>query len=270
MRRVTRLTARLFQALPGGNSGKPAVASDHWPGNVRELQNTVERAIILWWEGLLAFDLPSAQANQNSGAREADSAGRSPYARGIEAARTRSHHYDKAEDDMIEILTDFPDNIIAAAAHGVVTKRDYQDVLIPRVELALKRHPKIRCYYDLGRNSPGWKPARCGRISKSGSNISRDGSAWPSSRSRVDQASGQCLPLPDARRGPSLCHFRSGGRPRMDAADAYVTGALVVAAAPRLIHIAPGETPRFSNGALPALARWYHTANNALHPTGPA
>lgn len=51
---------------------------------------------------------------------------------------------------MIEILKDFPDNVVAAAAHGVVTKQDYQDTLIPRVELTLKRYPKIRCYYNLG------------------------------------------------------------------------------------------------------------------------
>jgi hypothetical protein len=54
------------------------------------------------------------------------------------------------EDDMIEILTNFPDNVVAAVAHGVVTKRDYEETLVPRVEIALKRHPKIRCYYDLG------------------------------------------------------------------------------------------------------------------------
>ena len=156
------------------------LASYHWPGNVRELQNTVERAIILWWEGLLTFDLPSAQANQNSGAREADSAGRSPYARGIEAARTRSHHYDNVEVDMIEILADFPDNVVAASAHGFVTKRDYQDILVPRVELTLKRHPKIRCYYELGREFSSMEAGAMWEISKSGSNISRAGSAWRS------------------------------------------------------------------------------------------
>src|SRR5216683_50047 len=37
-----------------------------WPGNVRELQNTVERAIILWQEGPLTFDLPSSPARQNT------------------------------------------------------------------------------------------------------------------------------------------------------------------------------------------------------------
>ncbi len=35
------------------------LAAYHWPGNVRELQNTVERAIILWREGPLTFDLPA-------------------------------------------------------------------------------------------------------------------------------------------------------------------------------------------------------------------
>jgi len=39
----------------------------HWPGNVRQLQNTVERAIILWREGQLTFDLPAARANEHPG-----------------------------------------------------------------------------------------------------------------------------------------------------------------------------------------------------------
>ena len=36
------------------------LATYHWPGNVRELQNTVERAIILWQEDPLTFDLPAS------------------------------------------------------------------------------------------------------------------------------------------------------------------------------------------------------------------
>ena len=41
------------------------LGSYDWPGNVRELQNTVERAIILWREGPLNFDLPASPARQN-------------------------------------------------------------------------------------------------------------------------------------------------------------------------------------------------------------
>jgi transcriptional regulator with GAF, ATPase, and Fis domain len=36
-----------------------------WPGNVRELQNTIERAIILWREGPLTFDLPASRPCKN-------------------------------------------------------------------------------------------------------------------------------------------------------------------------------------------------------------
>jgi formate hydrogenlyase transcriptional activator len=43
------------------------LATYQWPGNVRELQNTVERAIILWREGQLTFDLPASRANENPG-----------------------------------------------------------------------------------------------------------------------------------------------------------------------------------------------------------
>jgi formate hydrogenlyase transcriptional activator len=42
------------------------LGSYDWPGNVRELQNTVERAIILWREGPLTFDLPASPTYQNT------------------------------------------------------------------------------------------------------------------------------------------------------------------------------------------------------------
>jgi PAS domain S-box-containing protein len=41
------------------------LANYQWPGNVRELQNTVERAIILWQEGPLSFELPSSLSSKN-------------------------------------------------------------------------------------------------------------------------------------------------------------------------------------------------------------
>ena len=38
------------------------LTSFDWPGNVRQLQNVVERSLILWQEGPLAFDLPAFRA----------------------------------------------------------------------------------------------------------------------------------------------------------------------------------------------------------------
>jgi formate hydrogenlyase transcriptional activator len=37
-----------------------------WPGNVRELQNMVERAVILWTEGPLAFELPRSKTTPDN------------------------------------------------------------------------------------------------------------------------------------------------------------------------------------------------------------
>jgi transcriptional regulator with GAF, ATPase, and Fis domain len=39
------------------------LAEYDWPGNVRELQNTIERAIILWSEGPLTFNLSCARVS---------------------------------------------------------------------------------------------------------------------------------------------------------------------------------------------------------------
>jgi formate hydrogenlyase transcriptional activator len=52
-----------------GKAELDRLASYGWPGNVRELQNTVERAIILWREGPLTFDLPASPADANSSGR---------------------------------------------------------------------------------------------------------------------------------------------------------------------------------------------------------
>ena len=59
---------------------------------------------------------------------------------------------------MIEALTDFPDNIVALACEGQVTKIDYETVLVPIVEKALKRHDKIRLYYQIGSDFEGIDP----------------------------------------------------------------------------------------------------------------
>ncbi len=51
---------------------------------------------------------------------------------------------------MLKLLEGFPENVIACAGEGHVTLRDYQEILIPRVNEALSRHAKVRLYYELG------------------------------------------------------------------------------------------------------------------------
>jgi|SRR5665213_655524 len=50
---------------------------------------------------------------------------------------------------MIQSLTGFPSGILAFVCKGHVTKSDYDTVLIPAVEQALKREGKIRLYYQV-------------------------------------------------------------------------------------------------------------------------
>lgn len=59
---------------------------------------------------------------------------------------------------MIECIDTFPDNVVALVAKGQVTKSDYEQMVIPSVEAALKRHHKIRLYYELGSQFSGIDP----------------------------------------------------------------------------------------------------------------
>ena len=45
---------------------------------------------------------------------------------------------------MIELLTGFADDIIAIAYRGRVSGLDYETVLVPAVEAALRTHAKLR------------------------------------------------------------------------------------------------------------------------------
>ncbi len=51
---------------------------------------------------------------------------------------------------MIELLRGFPDNVVAIKCHGEVTRNDYDTVLVPAAEKALKSHDKIRLLYEAG------------------------------------------------------------------------------------------------------------------------
>lgn len=59
---------------------------------------------------------------------------------------------------MIETLSDFPDDVVAVMGHGHITKADYDTVLIPAVVDTLKRHRKVRVYYELAPDFAGYQP----------------------------------------------------------------------------------------------------------------
>lgn len=45
---------------------------------------------------------------------------------------------------MIRLLSGFPENVLAVACEGHVTRSDYENVLIPAIRAALERQPKLR------------------------------------------------------------------------------------------------------------------------------
>ena len=59
---------------------------------------------------------------------------------------------------MIRISGGFPSNVVAIACEGRVTRRDYDDVLVPAVTAALQRHDKVRLYYEITPQFSGMEP----------------------------------------------------------------------------------------------------------------
>ncbi len=59
---------------------------------------------------------------------------------------------------MIELLKGFPDNVAAFAYHGHVTTADYDEVLIPDFEDRLRRHKKLRVYFEIAPDLEGFDP----------------------------------------------------------------------------------------------------------------
>jgi len=56
---------------------------------------------------------------------------------------------------MIEIIKELPDNVVGIIARGRVTNEECDNVLRPAMEASLKRHRKIRLYYEVGSRFPG-------------------------------------------------------------------------------------------------------------------
>ena len=59
---------------------------------------------------------------------------------------------------MIEAISGLPDNVAAFACHGHVTKADYESVLVPDIEERLRRHEKVRIYYEIDPDFVGIDP----------------------------------------------------------------------------------------------------------------
>ncbi len=59
---------------------------------------------------------------------------------------------------MITILDGFADDVVAVACSEHVTRTDYEKVLVPAVEAALKAHDKVRVYYEVRADFAGIEP----------------------------------------------------------------------------------------------------------------
>jgi len=69
---------------------------------------------------------------------------------------------------MIELLRDFPDNVVAVVCRGRVTKADYDSVLVPAVETALKSRDRLRLYYETAGDFAGIDPGAIWQDFKTG------------------------------------------------------------------------------------------------------
>src|SRR6266436_889288 len=75
---------------------------------------------------------------------------------------SKSNSNDKAsglgeleQPPMIEIIEGLPKKVVGIAVKGRVTMEDCRDVLMPAMKKSLKRHDKIRLYYELSCRFPG-------------------------------------------------------------------------------------------------------------------
>jgi len=58
---------------------------------------------------------------------------------------------------MIDILKGFPAQVVAVACRGHITRHDYETVLVPAVEAALRQHAKVRLYYRIDPDYSGFE-----------------------------------------------------------------------------------------------------------------
>ena len=65
---------------------------------------------------------------------------------------------------MISLIEGLPDDVVGILATGKVTSNDCDKVFVPAVQKTLRRHDKIRLYYEISSRFPGaaWGDLRVG------------------------------------------------------------------------------------------------------------
>ena len=65
---------------------------------------------------------------------------------------------------MMQVVEGLPDNVVGIVTKGRVTNQDCDKILRPLVETSLRRHEKVRLYYEIGSRFPGaaWEDLRLG------------------------------------------------------------------------------------------------------------
>ena len=53
---------------------------------------------------------------------------------------------------MIKHSSELPSHVVGFTCAGRITRRDYETVLMPVIETALKRHEKVRLYYQIAQD----------------------------------------------------------------------------------------------------------------------
>ena len=56
---------------------------------------------------------------------------------------------------MISLIEGLPDEVVGIVATGKVTKHDRDQVLVPAIQRSLRRHDRIRLYYEISSRFPG-------------------------------------------------------------------------------------------------------------------
>jgi len=56
---------------------------------------------------------------------------------------------------MLELIKELPDNVVGIVTRGRVTNAECDTILRPAIEVSLRRHRKIRLYYEVGSRFPG-------------------------------------------------------------------------------------------------------------------